>query len=216
MKYIIKGTFLWTLVLIFSCNKFTVVDTPNQVGISTVTYYVVFTLKGPEVASILVGTPYTDPGATAEENGQPVQYATSGTVDVSTVGFYPITYSALNKDGYSSSITRYVAVLADSAMPGVNLAGTYTNVGTLALTADITNVASGVYYTTNAWGGASAFVLPMYFFCTDGVNITVPTQSSAGETVDGTGTYSNTGLINWGLTLHESPPLFRNKSWQKH
>jgi len=216
MKYIIKGIFLWTLVLLFSCNKFTVVDTPNQVGISSVTYYVVFTLKGPEVESIVVGTPYTDPGATAEENGQPVQYTTSGTVDANTVGFYPITYAAVNKDGYSSSTTRYVAVLASAATPGVNLSGTYTNVGTLALTADITNVASGVYFTTNAWGGASAFVLPMYFFCTDGINITVPTQASVGETVDGTGTYSNTGLITWDLTLHEDPPLLRTKSWQKH
>jgi Domain of unknown function (DUF5011) len=216
MKYIIKTAFLWTLVLLFSCNKFTVVDTPTQVGISKVTNYVVFTLNGPEVQSILVGTPYTDPGATAVENGETVQYATSGTADINTVGLYPITYSAVNKDGYSSSVTRYVAVLASAALPGVNLAGTYTNVGSLALTADITNVASGVYYTSNAWGGASAFVLPMYFFCTDGVTITVPTQSSAGETVDGTGTYSATGLITWDLTLHENPPLFRTKSWQKH
>ena len=115
MKYIIKGTFLWILVFLFSCNKFTVVDTPTQVGISTVTYYVVFTLNGPKVQSIVVGTPYTDPGAKAEENGQPVQYTTSGTVDNNTVGFYPITYSAVNKDGYSSSITRYVAVLAEAA-----------------------------------------------------------------------------------------------------
>jgi hypothetical protein len=216
MKYLKRCTFLWILVFLFSCNKFTVVDTPTQVGISTVTYYVVFTLNGPEVQSIVVGTPYTDPGAKAEENGQPVQYSTDGTVDVNTVGFYPITYSAVNKDGYSSSVTRYVAVLAEAAQPGIDLSGTYTNVGTLALTADITKVASGVFYTTNAWGGASSFVLPMYFFSTDGTNITVPTQATVGEVVDGTGTISSTGLIVWDLTLHESPPLLRTKSWQKH
>ena len=216
MKYIIKGGFLWILFFLFSCNKFTVVDTPTQVGISSVTFYVVFTLNGPEVQSIVVGTPYTDPGAKAEENGQPVQYTTDGTVDINTVGFYPITYAAVNKDGYSSSITRYVAVLGEAAQPGVDLSGTYTNVGTLALTADITKAAAGVFYTTNAWGGSSAFVLPMYFFSTDGVNITVPTQASVGEVVDGTGTISNTGLIVWDLTLHENPPLLRTKSWQKH
>jgi hypothetical protein len=216
MKYLIRCTFLWMLIFLFSCNKYTIVDTPTQVGISTVTNYVVFTLNGPEVQSLVVGTAYTDPGAKAEANGQPVQYATSGTVDINTVGFYPITYSAVNKDGYSSSITRYVAVLAEAAQPGVNLTGTYTNVGSLALTADISLVAPGVFYTTNAWGGASAFVLPMYFFCTDGVNITVPTQASVGEVVDGTGTISNTGLIVWDLTLHENPPLLRTKSWQKH
>ncbi|HLA58049.1 MAG TPA: DUF5011 domain-containing protein, partial [Puia sp.] len=183
MKYIIKGGFLWILFFLFSCNKFTVVDTPTQVGISSVTFYVVFTLNGPEVQSIVVGTPYTDPGAKAEENGQPVQYTTDGTVDINTVGFYPITYAAVNKDGYSSSITRYVAVLGEAAQTGVDLSGTYTNVGTLALTADITKAAAGVFYTTNAWGGSSAFVLPMYFFSTDGVNITVPTQASVGEVV---------------------------------
>ncbi len=216
MKYIFKGTFLWILVFLFSCNKFTVTDTPTHVGISSVTYYVVFTINGPEVQSIVVGTPFTDPGAKAEENGQPAQYTTSGSVDINTVGFYPITYSAVNKDGYSSSVTRYVAVLPEAAQPGVDFTGTYTNVGTLALTADITKVAPGVFYTTNAWGGASAFVLPMYFFSTDGVNITVPTQTSVGEVVDGTGTISNTGLIVWDLTLHDNPPLLRTKSWQKH
>jgi hypothetical protein len=216
MKYLIRVAFYSVLAFLFSCNKFTVVDTPTHVGISTVTNYVVFTLNGPAVQSIVVGSPYTDPGSKALENGQPVQYATSGTVDNNTVGFYPITYSALNKDGYPSSITRYVAVLAEAAQPDVDLSGTYTNVGSVALTADITKVASGVFYTTNAWGGASTFVLPMYFFSTDGVNITVPTQSSVGEVVDGTGTISNTGLIVWDLTLHENPPLFRTKSWQKH
>jgi Domain of unknown function (DUF5011) len=214
MKYIIRFAFIWVLILAFSCNKTNIVDTPEQVGISKVTYYVVLTLKGPAVESIVVGTPYVDSGAVALENGQPVTYTTSGAVDNNTVGLYPIVYTAVNKDGYSSSVTRNVAVIASAPLPGVDLTGTYSNVGALALTADITNPASGVYFTTNAWGGASAFVLPMYFFSSDGVNITVPLQSSVGETVDGAGTYA-AGLITWDLTLHESPPIERVKKWQK-
>jgi Domain of unknown function (DUF5011) len=214
MKYIIRFAFSWVLVMMFSCNKTTIVDTPEQVGISTVTYYVVLTLKGPAVESIVVGTPYVDSGVIALENGQPVKYTTSGTVDNNTVGLYPIVYTAVNKDGYPSSISRQVAVIASAPLPGVDLSGTYANVGSLSLTADITNPASGVFYTTNAWGGASAFVLPMYFFTSDGINITVPKQASAGETVDGSGTYV-AGLITWDLTLHESPPIERVKKWQK-
>ena len=139
MKYIIRFAFSWVLVLMFSCNKTTIVDTPEQVGISTVTYYVVLTLKGPAVESVLVGSTYVDSGVTALENGQPVKYTTSGSVDASTVGLYPIVYTATNKDGYSSSITRIVGVIASAPLPGVDLSGTYANVGSLALTADITN-----------------------------------------------------------------------------
>lgn len=215
MKYIIRFAFSWVLVMLFSCNKTTIVDTPEQVGISTVTYYVVLTLKGPAVESLVLGTAYVDSGVTALENGQPVQYTTSGTVDINTVGLYPIVYTAVNKDGYPSSITRIVGVIASAPLPGVDLSGTYANVGSLALTADISNPASGIFYTTNAWGGASAFILPMYFFCSDGINITVPTQIAAGQTVDGTGTYV-AGLITWDLTLHAPPPpIERVKKWQK-
>src|ERR1700686_4924744 len=111
MKHIIRITFIWISVLIFSCKKQSIVDTPTHVGISKVTFYVVLTLKGPAVESVLVGQPYVDSGATAIENGKPVTYTTSGTVGTE-VGIYTLTYTAVNQDGYPSSITRNVAVIA--------------------------------------------------------------------------------------------------------
>ena len=97
MKNIIRFILISILVVIYSCNKETIVDTPEQVGISKVTYYVVLTLKGPSFESIVVGQSYVDSGATAEENGQPATYTTSGTVDVNTLGIYTITYTAVNR-----------------------------------------------------------------------------------------------------------------------
>jgi hypothetical protein len=215
MKYIIRFTFIWILVLIFSCNKETIVDTPTQVGISKVTYYVVLTLIGPAFESTVLGQPYVDSGVTAAENGVPVKYTTSGTVDVNTIGIYTVTYSAVNLDGYSSSITRNVAVIATAPLPGVDLSATYANVGSSPLTANISMVAPGVYYTTNCWGGSSLAIIPAYFFCSDGATITIPPQKfSAYGNLDGTGTY-NAGLINWTITLEDQGPFTAAKSWQK-
>jgi hypothetical protein len=215
MKYIIRLAFIWILVLIFSCNKETIVDTPTQVGISKVTYYVVITLNGPAVESIVVGQPYVDSGVTAEENGVPVKYTTSGTVDNNTVGIYTISYTAVNKDGYSSSASRIVAVIGTAPLPGVDLSGTYANVGSVALSANISMQAPGVYYTSNCWGGGSSAIIPAYFFCSDGTTITIPSQKfTAYGTLDGAGTY-NAGLIVWTITLEDQGPFTATKSWQK-
>lgn len=213
MKNILR--FAWiSLFFLFSCNKSTIVDTPEQVGISKVTYYVVLTLKGAAFQSVVIGTPYVDPGATAEENGKPTTYTTSGTVDINTEGIYTLTYTAVNKDGYPSSITRNVAVIPSAPLPGVDLSGNYANVGSAALTANISMVAPGVYFTTNCWGGASSAVIPAYFFCSDGAAITLPTQKfSAYGNLKGTGTYVG-GLITWDITLIDLGAE-RIKKWQK-
>ncbi len=216
MKYIMRVVFTCLVVLIFSCNKETIVDTPTQVGISKVTYYVVLTLKGPAFESVLIGQPYVDSGATAMENGKPTTYTTSGTVDVNTEGIYTITYTAVNQDGYPSSITRNVAVISTAPDPGVDLSGTYANVGSAALTADISKVAPGVYFTSNCWGGGSSAVIQAYFFCSDGINVTLPVQKfSAYGTLDGAGTISASGRITWTITLEDFGPFTATKSWQK-
>ncbi len=215
MKYIIRFAFIWILVLIFSCNKKTIVDTPTRVGISKITFYVVLTLKGPAFESIVAGQPYVDSGATAVENGKPAMYTTSGTVDFNTPGIYTITYTAVNQDGYSSAISRNVAVIPTAPDPGVDLSGTYANVGSAALTADISMVAPGVYFTSNCWGGSSSAVIQAYFFCSDGVTITVPPQKfTAYGNLDGSGTY-NAGKITWTITLEDQGPFTATKSWQK-
>jgi hypothetical protein len=208
---------LLTLVIVISsCNKDTVVVTPDRVGISKVTYYVNITLTGGDVISIVQGGTFTDPGAKGEAGGQDIPVTATGTVDASTVGIYTINYTATNKDGYASSVSRTVVVIPSAEMPGVDLSGTYVAVpvGTTPGPANITKVAPGVYYSTDMWTGAA--VIPGYFICVDGSNLIVPVQSTGyGRMVAQTdGTYVN-GLITWDLTLLDQGPLTRTKKWQK-
>ncbi|HVY73422.1 MAG TPA: DUF5011 domain-containing protein [Puia sp.] len=215
MKYKIAVLFpVFAFILLSACNKYTVHNTDDQVGISKVTHYVVLTVKGDPFVSIVAGEDYVDSGATALENGEPVDYTVSGSVDNSTPGIYTITYTAVNKDGYSSSTHRNVAVLPEAEQPGIDLSGTYANVGTAALTANISKVAPGVYYTDNCWGGGSLAIVQAYFFCTDGVNVTFPYQQFSGYGhLDGAGTY-NAGLLSWTVTL-EDLGVVGDKKWQK-
>ncbi len=202
--------------VISSCKKDTVVITPDRVGISRVTYYVNITLAGDDVMSLVQGGTFTDPGATGEAGGQSVPVTATGSVDPSTVGLYTITYSATNKDGYSSSVTRTVVVIPSSEIPGVDLSGTYVAVpvGTTPGPATITKVAPGVYYSTDLWTGGA--VIPGYFICVDGSTLIVPLQSTGyGRMETETdGTYSN-GLITWTLTLLDQGPYTATKKWQK-
>lgn len=197
-----------------SCNKYTVHNTDDQVGISKVTHYVVLNLIGKSFESVVVGGNYQDSGATAAENGVPVDYTVSGSVNFNEPGIYDLVYSAVNKDGYTSSITRKIAVIPEADDPSKNISGTYANVGSAALTADITKVSPGVYYTSNCWGGGSAAVIQAYFFCTDGIHITIPEQSSAAGRMNGSGTYT-AGLIAWTINLEDQGPLISLKQWRR-
>lgn len=215
MKHKIKWLTILLSAVIFSCNKYNPHNTDSRVGISTVTHYVVLTLKGDAFQSVVQNSSFTDSGATAFENGAAVSYTVSGSIDLTTLGIYTLTYSAVNKDGYSSSITRNVAVIPSAELPGVDLSGSYHNVGSASLTAAIRKLAPGVYYTSNCWGGSSEAVIPAYFFCSDGISITIFYQNySIYGNLDGNGTYQS-GLIAWTITLEDQGPFTASKSWQK-
>ncbi|HVZ97682.1 MAG TPA: DUF5011 domain-containing protein [Chitinophagaceae bacterium] len=208
--------FITIVAIISSCKKDTVVVTADRVGISRVTYYVNITLTGGDVISIVQGSAFTDPGAKGEAGGQEVPVTATGNVDPSAVGLYTITYSATNKDGYSSTVTRTVVVIPSAESPGVDLSGTYiaVPVGTTPGPANITKVAPGVYYSTDLWTGAA--VIPGYFICVDGSTLIVPLQNTAyGRLIAETdGTYAG-GLITWTLTLLDQGPFTATKKWQK-
>mgnify|MGYP001550646242 CR=1 FL=1 len=214
MKNKIILFFILFLGSLTACNKYSVHNTDDQVGISKVTHYVVLNLIGNAFESVVVGGSYQDPGATAEENGAAVQYTVTGSVDFNVPGIYNLVYSAVNKDGYSSSITRKVAVIPEADDPSKDISGTYANVGSAALTAEISKVAPGVYFTSNCWGGGSTAVIQAYFFCTDGINITIPEQTSAAGRMNGSGTYT-AGLIAWTIDLEDQGPLISLKKWQQ-
>jgi len=203
------------ILLLAACKKdpdVTITDT--QIGESKITYFVDMSLKGDEFVAIVKGQPFTDPGVTATEKGQPVDVKVSGSVNTAQMGIYPITYSAVNKDGFAKSIKRYVAVLPEAPDPSVDLSGTYAS-GT-SPQATITKISDGLFYTTNCWGGGSVVVIPGLYICTDGKNVYLPDQTIGEHVVGDPGTYVN-GVITMTVTRPDFPggPLVRLKVWTK-
>jgi hypothetical protein len=205
---------LLLMAVFSSCNKDSIVDNDKQVGESIVTYYVVLKLNGAAIMSVVKGSSFTDPGVEATENGVAVDYTTTGTVDINTAGLYVLTYTAVNKDGYSSSVSRTVVVIPANETPGVDISGTYNYVGSSTYTSTVVKVGEGVYSTDNCWSGAT--VIPCIFICLDGATIDIPSQNSAYGEIFGSGTLNSTGKLVYVVNI----PLFgivnSARNWQKN
>jgi len=80
----------------------------------------VITLNGNASMLVVLNGTFTDPGATAD-GGEAI--VTSGTVDVSTVGTYTITYTATDETGNIGTATRTVSVFEDITPPVLTLIG---------------------------------------------------------------------------------------------
>jgi len=126
------------------------------------------TLNGATSLELTLGESYTDTGATASDNKDgDVQVTTSGTVDISKVGTYTITYTAKDTAGNIAEAKRTVTVseAPDTEKPSITLKGNasitlivgeaYTDAGALAndtkdgnITANI--IATGKVDTTKA------------------------------------------------------------------
>lgn len=80
---------------------------------SVVTYFAELTLNGEDFIKLSVGDTYTEPGYTATEGEEDItdRVVISGTVDTTTPGFYDLTYSVANTDGFSVTDTRQVMVV---------------------------------------------------------------------------------------------------------
>lgn len=114
-----------------SCKK-------ESAGVTKITYYPVFELKGDNPLVVTVGSTFTDPGFTATLEGADItnQATVDSNVDASQMGVYEVSYSATNKDGYSYTATRTVIV----ANPG-NIDNVYiseTSMGTRSYSGCIT------------------------------------------------------------------------------
>lgn len=69
-------------------------------------------LNGDASVSLVLGTPWIDPGATATDHkGASVEVAASGAVDTATVGTYEIVYSATDGAGRVGTAVRTVSVV---------------------------------------------------------------------------------------------------------
>ncbi len=136
MKNIYKiGLFVVGLFLCTACHDITTAD------VSKVTYYVTFELDGGDQYLLPVGTPYTEPGVKAFENGVDVstKMTISGTEDVDPdkIGLYTITYSAVNVDGFSNSATRTVFVYDPTVT--TDISGDYSVDATISKRVQLSN-----------------------------------------------------------------------------
>lgn len=206
---------LFALPFLFSCER----ELETE-GISRVTNYPTFKMEGDQFQTLVVGGTYTEQGVTATESGASLPVTISGTVDPTTVGFYDITYSAINSDNFPGTITRTIAVLPSAPDPTVDISGNYKNVGGNATTANFINsvkkLSPGFYSATNVWGGTSAAVIPAYFYSLNGTNIVLPESAlSPYGRVTGTGTLSATGLMQLSVSLLDQGVANSTRRWQK-
>lgn len=120
-----KKILLYSLILSVFCALTTSCDEDTE-NISDITYYVTITLEGDDVVFHEKGTPWVDPGFTAFEGETDVTSSVIVTQpDVDNLGYYEITYSATNSDGYSGSVSRGV-VVHDANLSSVDISGEYT------------------------------------------------------------------------------------------
>lgn len=181
MKKIFGFACCWLAIAICSCNKETIVDTPEQVGISKVAYYPSIQINGPTFVAVTEGDGYTDPGAVAILNGDTITYATSMTITATTApGVYNIAYTATSPDG-SNTANRVVAVVpasvvADPVIISHDYSGVYLRAAT-GVTSTWTKIYTGVYTVENP-GGSSGVGLMVIATNYSANNIQIPEQDS--------------------------------------
>jgi hypothetical protein len=200
-------------VTLFSCAKDEVKITDTQVGHSRITNFAVLTMEGDPYISIVTGGSFTDPGVTAKEGADDLQVQTTGTVDAATPGVYDITYSATNKDGFSASVTRTVAVLPEAEQAGVDISGSYVYATNAAYKASIKKLAPGFYISDNVWGPN---LIPSYILTSDGATLTLPLKALSGYgDVQGTGTLDGDGNLTLKVDLLAYGIAGSTRKWKK-
>jgi len=163
-------------LLLFACNKYDVHNTDEQVGNSRVTHFPVLSLKGDQYMAVALGSTFVDPGITAKEGSADITYTTSGSVNTNTEGVYPLTYTAVNKDGFPANIGRIVIVYStESGAASNDLSGTYVR-SSNGVSSTWSRIAPGVYLVINP-GGAPGFTTKAIVFNSAGYTIHMPAQA---------------------------------------
>jgi hypothetical protein len=135
------------------------------------------------------GAAYTDPGVTATVDGEPVPVVTTGAVNTAVPAVYNITYTATNKDGYSSSDWRTVVVIG-SDVANHDYSGNYLR--TNGIPSTWTKTATGVYDVDNPGGAAvgAGYIVKVVNYT--GSKIAIPKQFAVDPTVGTPGIVSST------------------------
>ncbi|MEO7175830.1 MAG: DUF5011 domain-containing protein [Saprospiraceae bacterium] len=182
MKRILKFLPILTcLIMIAGCDP-----DLETADISRVTFYPILTVPGEQWNTIKVGGSFTDPGATAKEGDADLTVTTSGTVDVNTPGVYTITYTAVNKDGYSATDYRYVGVIS-AAVEGTDMSGSYKRNAGAKGVSTVTKISDNFYFADNVGGVAVTNPsLGVYFYHYDTGLLGVPFQRTPGNAFEAT------------------------------
>lgn len=132
-------------------------DDETTEGVSKVTFYAELTIKGEQWNSIPQGGTWTDPGATAVEDGKDIEVQVGGDrVDPNTPGVYTIQYIAINKDGFPAREFRYVGVISPD-VANIDISGDYkrnAGVGGVTTVAKVPGL-PGLYTSDNVGGIAT-------------------------------------------------------------
>lgn len=220
---------------LISCNN----DLETE-GISRITYYPTFKLEGGNLLTYKVGDTYAEPGIQVTEGGTEIAFTTTGTVNTSVPGFYPIRYSAVNKDGFEGSATRVVVVMEPS-FPALDLEGTWTsNTGSPTGSSygqklTITKIANGIFAATDSYSHSQVEIPVRFLINADGTATLEPIPNSpfgvpmygkitfnvpAGGTVHFPGGVTRTSPVAadmaFGIFLDDpDDPFYTVKTWLK-
>jgi hypothetical protein len=118
----------------------------------------VITLLGPADTTVLLGQPYTDPGATATDSyygDLSSSIVVSGSVDTAVVGVYTLTYNVTNASGLAADPAVRTVRVRENVRPVI------TRLGTTPVTVNVfsTYVDAGVTATDNYDGDITSKVI---------------------------------------------------------
>jgi len=164
MKKILFYIFALSMVVtgLTSCN-----DDNDELTDSKITNYAVFSMKGDAFTVSPIGITYKDAGCTATYIGNDCtsKLVTTGLdqIDINKAGLYTVTYAFTNTEGYSTSISRTVAVCDPNITTDISgkyktQAGTYRLRGTAStdfpnFNVTITKAAPGIFAVSDIMGG---------------------------------------------------------------
>lgn len=108
-----KNRILFIAMLTFAAFVNISCDDESTEGMTRITYYPTISILGESDVIINIGETYNDEGCSAIMNGEDItdKVIVDNTVDSSTPGSYTVTYTAINADGFSKSVSRNVFVV---------------------------------------------------------------------------------------------------------
>ena len=138
-----------SLVSLTGCDK-------DSEGLTKITTYAVIDLDGGSLVKVNKGATFTDPGFTAIQGTEDVtaNVTVSGNVNTARCGFYTLTYSVVNPDGFPATASRTVMVVDPDNFASAYLASCkYGSRSYSGLKIMITDNGDGTYAIDDLAGG---------------------------------------------------------------